>query len=766
MALRHALASAVCLLLGAPAAAQIVTPYAGEHDSFTRLVVPLPPGTGWSLDPDGRTRRLTLDAETLRLGLDRVFRRIPRDRLASVTADGATLVLELACDCPIRAWEERPGMLILDISDAPAQVPEVSLPPAVTPRPALPRRPDPLAAARAAGAALARSRPALAVAPTPAPTEPTEADEALQRLGQDLGATLSTALGQGLLDPAVEAPVSATQVLSAPPEDPADFPPNMRISSVLDRADPSRMPDPPPPQHCAQSDVLDTVIARDVGDFDNPFSELSRALYGEFDQPDPQVLRNLAGLYLAAGFGAEARALIDAAETPLDGQDFLLGMADILEDRSTNSRLLLAQSLDCGGAASVLAVLAGAEQDRIREQADSIALRFLNLPDSLQDIFGLDLATALIEAGAIDAARVVAERLQRSPWIPAAQIALIEARLDQARGLPREAIARLDHAGGTDPDTVTTRLDLALDTQEPLDPGYLAQAEGLAATERSAGSGPDMMAAVIRLHARSGAHIDAFAALDRLETWMPETGENRRMIADLRDTVWSALAETGTDFALTETVLARDDWRDPALSDATRETLAARLLDLGLVLPARDLTTGPAGQARVLQARAALETGDPEGALALLGDDDSASAAQVRAAAMDRLGDHAAAARAFAELGITDAALRAAILAGDWRRVEELSPGQTDAATIGPLLGRDPGHAEIVLQQETTAPAGAPDSDTAPPPDTESDPPAPDASLAADPGAVFDRLGLVQRSSTLLSESARLREALAPLITE
>ena len=50
------------------------------------------------------------------------------------------------------------------------------------------------------------------------------------------------------------------------------------------------------------------------------------------------------------------------------------------------------------------------------------------------------------------------------------------------------------------------------------------------------------------------------------------------------------------------------------------------------------------------------------------------------------------------------------------------------------------------------APAAAP-SDGAATPET-----------SVDPGAVFDRLGLGRRSSTLLAESERLRGALAPLV--
>lgn len=794
------------LALALPAGAQVVAPVAGEHADFTRIVLRLAPGVGWALSPDGRERRLVLDPEGARFDLSQLFRRIPRDRLSAARAEGPVLTLTLACDCPVRAWEDRPGLVILDITDAPPG----AAPPAPPPPPTLPAArpqplPDPIANARAAGLALARATPPPAAAP---PTPPPVDDPRLATLAQDLGRAIAAATGQGLLQPAadVAAPDPDPGLLAGAPM--PDLPANMRVATVLDRPDPTAPPPAPPPAACAGSDILDRLLTHESAGFTAALGRLTGMLYGEFDQPDAEAQRALLGLYLSVGFGAEARALIANSPDPVAGRDLVLGMADVLEGRASNSRMRLAQAIDCGGAAAVLAALAGAEAEGLRRHADALALRFAEFPAALRSQLGGDLAAALAQAGALDAARTVAESTARSPWTTPGSLALLEARLDRARGHPADAAARLAHEGDATTATVQTRLDLALQTRGAIDPGYVAGAEALAASARDGATGAELMASVIRLYARSGALTDAFAALDRLETWMSATGENRRLLGALRDEVWAAMASNGTDFGLVEAVLAREDWRDEALQPQTRRALAARLLDLGLAAPVdRLLAALDDAPSRVLQARAALVAGDARAALSLLGDDPGEAARRTRAQALEALGDHAAAGAEFATLGNTEGEARAAILGADWRRVEGLAAAHAapePAAELGPLLGRAPGHAEMALTQPVAPgdsaappPAATPDSPevpgpggraapTAPPaPGPEpGSPPGPAAAAEAppgavvparvpapalaqappDPGAAFDRLGLVHRSSTLLAESERLRAALAPLV--
>lgn len=804
----------VVIPAAAPATdASVVSPFAGEHATFTRVVVRLPAGAEWAVTPEGRDRRISVANVATRFDVSRLFDRIPRGRLSDARDDSGDLLLTMGCDCTIRAWEERPGLLVLDISgtaDAatartPIVVPatpivipgtpepltaeEVSTP-SVAPAPAL-RLPRPnidaLAAGRAAGAALARLMPP----PTEEPAPPAEDDPRLQTLAQDLGRSVAAALGQGLLEASADTDPSSLGLMEG--TDTAEMPANMRISTVLDRSRPEEAPAPALPESCVGGADLDALMTKDIDNFTSEYGRLSSELYGEFDQPNPRARAELIGLYLAAGFGAEARALLENAADSVPARDLAIGVADVLEDRASNSRMRLAQAVDCGGTVSVMAVLAGAPQDRVQARADQLALSFINLPPALRNLTGLPLATALADAGAMDAARIVADALHRSPWVDRPALALVEARLDTARGLPGDAAARLAHEGGNDPVTMQTRLDLALDNHGTLDPAYLADAEAVAAGTRGQESGPEMMASVIRLHARSGALPDAFEALDRLETWMATTGENQRLLSELRDTVWDALASNGTDFGLVEAVLAREDWRDGGLSEGTRRKLADRLLDLGFATPVEDLIGNLNDEpARVTRARALLARNEPQAALEMINGFDGTDAREVRASALEQLGDHATAAEEFSALGQPDAAARSAILASDWRRVETLRNADVlppAAGELGQMLGRAPGHAEVAIEQvqqeaqqapaDHGVPAATPVSAQplaaadhgAAPVDTHDAPvetvaaafvpapPLPDAS------ASFDRMGLVRRSSTLLAESERLRDALAPLVT-
>ena len=195
--------AAVLCLLASPGLAQVVTPRAGEHADFTRVALTVPAGSGWSLSADGATHRLTLDAPTFRFDLAQLFQRIPRTRLSEATAQGPVLTLALACDCPITAWEERPGLIVLDIADPDPEAPATEIPVASPPPPPPlpPRRRvaadiDPITAARVAGTQLARAMPAITAAAQPPVTE----DPRLATLAEDLGRAMAQALGDGILD--------------------------------------------------------------------------------------------------------------------------------------------------------------------------------------------------------------------------------------------------------------------------------------------------------------------------------------------------------------------------------------------------------------------------------------------------------------------------------------------------------------------------------------------------------------------------------------
>lgn len=769
----RSLLALVALLTAIPtlASAQTVRVVAGEHADFTRLVLRVPPDLDWSMGGAG-ARRIFETGRDVSFDLTTLFDRIPRARLASAQEEPQGLVLDLACDCPVRAWLDRPGLVVIDISD-PGPAGEVATPP----EPARPQQAPRLAldlvgTARGAGERLAREhaeRTARDDSPGPALDQ-----QDLAGLAEDLSRQFAQALGQGLLDAPVQG--ATRSAVLRPDGSEADLPANMRIVDVTERPVADTPPAPAPDPACRGTEALDFLIDRAGPGFTQGLSQYGQTLFEEFDQPSESGFLNLVQHYLAAGLGAEARALISNLRDPLPGRDILLGFSDVLEGRMSNSRVRLAQAAGCGGAAAIGAVLAQPQNRELTATASELALSFGRLPTTLQSALGPELVRVLTGAGALDEARVVADALRQSPWTPGDDIRLVDARLEEGRGAPDRAASHLDSIAMRSIEGTLAWLDLALSQGTLIAPSALDDAEALATENRVTESGLAIMAATIRLRARSAGPDSALVALDRLESWTEGQGNAQALVTPLRDEIWSALAGAADDHDLLALTLARSDWLDPGLSLPTRQALAARLVELGFARAA-DRLLAPESDASSLRlrARAALQQDEPQTAMQLIGPDPSVEAVDIRAASASRAGQHAEAAALLDAAGRIEAAASAAILDGDWRRLDDLQARGAVAPTVPPdavsLLGQEPGIAELVLSAQpataagnatraTTPPGAAPTEGATPSPD-----PAPPITASGqpppDPAEVLDRMGMVSRAGLLLAESERLRQAVS-----
>lgn len=725
--------------------AQTLHVTAGEHDTFTRIVVQTPPGARWTLDGDETTQHLRFEPTTLGFDLRRLFDRIPRTRLANAQAADATLTLTLACPCALKAWQEGPGLVVIDISDPVATT--GSAPPRVASAPPspMPTPPSP-GTARTAGIALARRHDQGRARQAPVPQESLRLDVS----ADSLGFSIAQALSQGLLEPATFSLPPSRPVLSDTGQQAAGLPQNIRITSAVARQNPGDPSIEPLDEECTAAAALAFLSTPISESFNLRFARLMRSLYGEFDEFDPATRQALIELYLGAGFGAEARALIENGPDPGLDREPLLGMSDVLENRMSNSRLRLSRMAACGGPAAVIAVLAGAPAAETAGFARDIALAFADFSAPLRAILGPNLALSLIEANAREEARVVAQATRRSAWVTAGSLTVVDARLDAARGLSSAAAARLADAQRPDAPLVLARLDFALRTDTVLARSVLADATAIASAERNTRAGVEIMQAVILLQARSGAFFEAFSDLDRLETWLPSQGARRLDFNALRDAVWLALARDADDLTLMRTVLRRDDWHANDIALPPRQALAQRLFDLGLsdqataLLPPPDWTSRETGPARTLPANT--QSGGAQGPTF---------------EAENTTG-----------LGV-DSRLRPPVDGQNPRETERATTLQApslpepEAGPINPttqisadedvaLRGSSLRATEgvIATMQERSPDIQATPADTTVLPS----PPLFDTGTDA-----TDRTGLIARSTTLLDESLRLREALAPL---
>ena len=104
-----------------PALAERVLIRSGEHAGFSRIVLDLREPSEWQL---GRTEdgySLLLERAGVTFDIDRVFRMIPRTRIADLTVERTgNLAIRVGCDCHANAFVTERGALVIDVADGAA----------------------------------------------------------------------------------------------------------------------------------------------------------------------------------------------------------------------------------------------------------------------------------------------------------------------------------------------------------------------------------------------------------------------------------------------------------------------------------------------------------------------------------------------------------------------------------------------------------------------------------------------------------------------
>lgn len=577
--------------------AQSIVARGGEHSNFSRVVLTTPENAVWSVSGNRRNYQVNF-TQAPEFNLSELFSRIPRNRLlsASVSSTGRSLELELGCDCTVNAWQERLGLIVIDILDAvshPSLAPSADDPTEQAAMRQLPTtaRITPahsvsvtMETAQAVGSSLALRLQASAME-RPSNTQPASVPPPpllpVANL-QSFARPFAQAIGQGVLEPALPPPNEPQLLLRDAPEAPPLPSANVRVSTALSQVSQVSPASSSATQLCDGSNEIEDVLNGPNLPFNTVRGATSLELFGEFDQPNPQAHFQLVKLYLASGFGAEARTLIENMPEPIAGRDLLLGFSDVLENRSSNSRLRLSQAIACGGATSVLAALAGASTGDIEQHSTEIVLAFSRLPPQLQAVLGPEMIQHFLDANAVDAARIVAEGLRRSNWVNADTMLLIDTRLDRGRGRNEDALSRMLFYNANDLASYQERLDILLVTDNSLPLEAVADIEASASAFRHSPEGQSLMATLIEVLVRSGDFSRGFQALDRLKTWLPHQPLRSRLWAPLNESVWQELAAQGSDLEFLTRVLQRADWQNNSLSLATRDVITERMSSLGL----------------------------------------------------------------------------------------------------------------------------------------------------------------------------------------
>lgn len=711
-----------------PVAAEELAVRSGAHNGFSRIVIAPAQKTGWQLGRVGAGYELRLDRKGISFDFTRAFDLISKQHLSALS-DGTTessMAFGLACDCHAVGFETAGGAIVVDIAAGPAnsgsgfeaqldaapdhsaatiqiaQSDHDTAPATSTSAQHFPFSPDP-GHARNPGANPGPFWAGLS-APT-APEQHTDAAEGpvsksvagnapdlrISNTEQALLFQLGRAAAQGLVTPTDRA---------APLSDNAQSPADQRVDQAATTAEPA---EPAPEMAPLQSETSidrdlthlrtsgesltpdgarctpdDQVAVAEWGDETDPADQMVRAraaLVGEFDTPDAAAVVGLARLYVHFGFGAEARATLDAfavADTDLTALRDLTFVVD--GDAPPEASPMRGQT-GCESDIALWSMLANGTTDGADKTRHGPVLRaFAALPPALRMALGPRLADIFLAAGDADAARTVRDATDRAATTPERAIHLIDARIDLSNGDVTTAQSLLDRLSTGNDATATEALVLGIETRlsqaMPVEPILAEAAEALAHENRGTPLGGRLARAHALALAANGAFDAAFSALAAAE----DIPEDARRTAG--HAIFRHLADTApeTDFlAQMASQIPRFLTDDP---DAELQlTVADRLVAAGLPAlsdAALSEATRKTDAGRLVLARTALANFAPQVALDVLADLDSADAIPLRARAYALLGNNAAAADAYAAAGQSGDGASAAMRAGDWTRAAAL----------------------------------------------------------------------------------------------
>ncbi len=706
--IRRALIAGTALVCAATAHAQEGGAIrSGEHADFSRLVMRVDVTTEWSLETrDGRAT-VFFPGKTLDFGTGDVFDLIPRTRVTGVrteaTEGGTRVEIDLGCDCRVSTTFVDGRWLAVDVAD----------------RGATGQRPD----------ALPEPEPEIAeveTAPVETPEERAAREAGVVASAEDiLLQQIERAADQGIIQLKVSQsapprdPGAPAMPRTLPPEPPAEpeiaatEPPEIRpepqaapgedplaglldhrqivATTVFDRDRASlmgRMAETAVPVECVDDARLDVGEWSSGAPYLDQAADLARLAVGEFDTVDPVSLAAAARLKIHYGLGLEAEFLLGGFDAPVADRALLVDLARAVEGRAPAEDGPLSIAAACPGRHGLWLALAG--PDPVWHGDDhfaSVAVAYAELPPDLRALIGPALMDRYLEAGLTEAARKVYETVTRSATAASPEMRLSEASLVSVEGHPVEAIAAMNTLVESNApnaaEALTRMVRLALDDQLPIPERLITDLRSAALQHRGTAREPELRALLVESLARDGALAEAMGEIDAAKADLPDSDPDFTALA--ADILGEADPETIGAAAYAEIML---DWmprldRAPA-QDATRMRVAERLDALGLPRAALD-TLDPAvrrggAEARRMAAAARLKLGEPDAALAVLGDLSGAEAAELRARALARRGDFAGAAVALDVEGFAARADDYAWPSGAWPRAAEAAETPERAA--------------------------------------------------------------------------------------
>jgi len=601
------------LMTGLCASAQTTTipVRAGEHAQFTRLVIQIPEANSWRVTTDTMTARLIVDGPPLQFDLSQTFSKIPRTRLRNAIATPGNLELYFACDCDIRAYEDIPQFLVIDIlglaQPVAPQAERTIRPPE---RPAHMRRagPEQRTDTARAGTDLARAMrgnmqdtplPAsltlqkfadAGVVPAPqfAPDRrhtTIPPDPSYLGVTQELGRILAGSVAQGVLQPALASEVGEGSRISedqTPQHQHQGLGDHLRLPSpdAALHLQTAREGKPAACHHLARLDLAEWVPGSEI----ERTAQSLRQLYGEFDRLDPAKGLDLMWHFLALGFGAEVRMVAALLDLPPPLADLINGIGFILDQETVPDSIELTELQACGPTGSLWAFLGTPTQilnssfpfDDLVQSVDA-------LPPHLRLHLGPEILQRLTALGQIGPAMMIEAALDRVATQHSShlQLAKVVLALEEA---PADRAVELENT--LSPDMSDDALIFLLSRRDaqggPVETLLTELAQSRRIALRGTPRGSELTRLLARALARNGAYSEAFTLA---QAW--DTGMGKHETLELRQGLFDRLTENADDAEFVARVFEQRPWSVDGLDARSASRIAERLAGLGFEEQAR-----------------------------------------------------------------------------------------------------------------------------------------------------------------------------------
>ncbi len=570
----------------------------GEHAMFTRLVVQLPSENSWRVEALAKRATLFVDGPELKFDISQTFARIPRTRLRELVAHENRLEMYLACDCEIRAAEDIPQYLVIDVYGAAATAESSSV---ASMRP-IPRPEDFVSRwgtkepmSKRAGDILARYLRGYPSTTAPKPSftldmitpdlldsQNTSSDMSSSRnlassvseLGSVLGQKIASSVAQGVLKPAGRDQGSVSIPIKSASE-------NMRLEEHLFL-----------PQSTGHWDGFeDNLVTLDRCD-DLSLLDLSKDgvgaeakgmrfslvhLYNALDQLNRKAVIEHARSLLAIGFGAEA-ALHASLLDPSDSMVPLIFAMGRIADHGPVPSAVFSGIQSCGSQGAFWTFLGTSPESLTADfPYNQVARAFDAMPPALREGFAPHLVQRLIAVGQSDVAHRIRASLvrlsdQHSVASQMVNVALTHPDFGAHLERSRQELRIQD---------ISDDLLLMLLVQDemgahPTDPELLLYAQDRQTALRGDPLGQELAIAVVSALMRAGKTAEAFALVEGPDAALPQH-DVVRLTRDLLETV----TESGEDMDFVTAIFDQQPWNRSDLDANLSMSIAARLSQLG-----------------------------------------------------------------------------------------------------------------------------------------------------------------------------------------